>query len=136
MYFEHSEIYKHLRCHKLELSFGTYYLCDHFFLSEINNGEHIDIKKANILLEHLYTFYGEGKQLAYIANRMNSYSVDPSLWDYFKERFNLVAASIVCYRDSTYLNANIEKQFASISLKRAQTLEESITWVKNLREFN
>ena len=75
--------------------------------------------------------------MAYIANRVHSYSIDPVLWSYFdKDDSILIAASIVSYRDSTYLNANIEKQMASIPIKRALSLEEAINWVQKLKEFN
>jgi hypothetical protein len=72
-----------------------------------------------------------------VANRVNSYSIDPVLWSYFdKEDSILIAASIVSYRDSTFINANIEKQLASIPIKRARTLEEAISWVEQLNELN
>lgn len=80
---------------------------------------------------------GYHKTLAYIANRVNSYSIDPVLWSYFdKDDSILIAASIVSYRDSTFLSANIEKQIAAIPLKRAQSLDEAIEWVNQLKELS
>lgn len=137
MQFEDSPFSKSLAYKKVVLDFGCYYLCDRFFIMEINEGEHFNWDKLDQLLSSLETNYGLHKTLAYIANRVNAYSIDPVLWSYFdKDDSILVAASIVSYRDSTFLSANIEKQFASIPIKRALSLEEALNWVQQLRELN
>ncbi len=48
----------------------------------------------------------------------------------------LVAASIVTYSNSSFMNASIEKKLASISLKRSSSLEEAIGWVQQLSELS
>jgi hypothetical protein len=137
MHFENSDFSKTLNYKKVVLNFGVYYLLDDFFIMEVNEGEHFNLDKLNILLDSLRDQYGNYKTLAYIANRVNSYSIDPVLWSYFdKDDSLLIAASIVSYRDSSFMNANIEKQMASISLKRAHSLGEAINWVQQLKEFN
>lgn len=137
MYFENSLFSKSLNYDKVVLDFGTYYMCDDFFIMEINEGEHLNWDKLNKLLDSLRAYYGNHKTLAYIANRVNAYSIDPVLWSYFDEDDSiLIAASIVSYRDSTYINANIEKQMASIPMKRALSLGEAINWVQQLKELN
>lgn len=137
MYFEDSDFSKTLNYEKIVLDFGTYYLLDDYFIIEMNEGEHFNWDKLNTLLNLIRNYYGHHKTLAYIANRVNSYSIDPVLWSYFdKDDSVLIAASIVSYRDSTYINANIEKQMAKIPLKRAHSLGEAINWVKHLKEFN
>lgn len=104
---------------------------------EVNEGEHFNWDKLEQLLTSLQDYYGFNKTLAYVANRVNAYSIDPVLWSYFdKDDSILVAASIVSYRDSTFLSANIEKQLASIPIKRAISLSEAIQWVQQLNEFN
>jgi hypothetical protein len=137
MYFEDSSVSKLMNYDKIVLDFGTYYLCDNFFIMEVNEGEHFNSDKLNTLLTSLRAYYGNHKTLAYIANRVNAYSIDPVLWSYFdKDDSILIAASIVSYRDSTFLSANIEKQLSSIPMKRALSLGEAINWVQHLSEFN
>lgn len=137
MRFEESPLSKSLSYEKIVLDFGSYYLFDNFFIMEVNQGEHFNSEKLNVLLSSIRVYYGHHKTLAYIANRVNAYSIDPVLWSYFdKDDSILVAASIVSYRDSTYLNANIEKQMASIPMKRALSLEEAISWVEQFDELN
>lgn len=137
MRFEDSLFSKSLSYNKIVLDFGTVYLFDDFFIMEVNEGEHFNSEKLNLLLSSLRAHYGHHKSLAYIANRINSYSIDPVLWTYFdKDDSILIAASIVSYRDSTFISANIEKELASIPMKRALSLGEAINWVKQLKEFN
>ncbi len=137
MRFEDSPFSKSVPYKKVVLDFGSYYLFDNFFIIEVNDGEHFNSTKLNQLLSSLRSYYGHHKTLAYIANRVNAYSIDPVLWSYFdKDDSILIAASIVSYRDSTFLNANIEKQMASIPMKRALSLGEAIDWVQQLHEFN
>jgi hypothetical protein len=137
MRFEDSPFSKSLVFDKIVLDFGTYYLCNDFFIMEVNEGEHFNSEKLNQLLSSLRAYYGHHKTLAYIANRVNAYSIDPVLWSYFDNDDSiLIAASIVSYRDSTFMSANIEKKLASIPMKRALSLGEAINWVTQLKEFN
>lgn len=137
MHFENSDFSKTLNYKKVVLNFCVYYLLDDFFIMEVNEGEHFNWGKLNTLLDSLRDYYGNHKTLAYIANRVNSYSIDPVLWSYFdKDDSLLIAASIVSYRDSSFMNANIEKQMASIPIKRSHSLGEAINWVQQLKEFN
>ena len=137
MHFEDSSLSKSLSYEKIVLNFGINYLFDDFFIMEVNEGEHFNSKKLSILIKHLRTHYGNDKQLVYIANRVNSYSIDPVLWSYFDNDDSiLVAASIVSYRKSTIMSANIEKQLASISLKRSTSIEEAINWANSLSELD
>ncbi|WP_296385856.1 hypothetical protein [Winogradskyella sp.] len=137
MRFEDSLVSKSLNYKKVVLDFGSYFLCDNFFVMEVNEGEHFNSIKLDQLLSSLIDYYGYNRNLAYIANRINAYSIDPVLWSYFdKDESILIAASIVSYRNSTFLNANIEKQMASIPMKRALSLREAIDWVEQFDELS
>lgn len=137
MKFEDTPFAKSLSYTKVELSFATYFMLENYFIMEVNDGVHLNWDKLKDLLESLREKYGPHKSLAYIANRVNPYSIDPVLWTYFdKEDSILFAAAIVSYRDSTYMNANIEKNLASIPIKRAKSLDDAIKWVEQLSELN
>ncbi|MUU77383.1 hypothetical protein [Winogradskyella endarachnes] len=136
MHFENSLLSKSLTYEKLTLDFGTNYLFENFIIMEVNEGVHFNFDKLNELLTEITAHYGFDKKLAYIANRVNSYSIDPILWSYFDKDDNmLVAASIVTYSNSSFMSASIEKKLASISLKRSSSLEEAIGWVQHLTEL-
>ncbi|MCC1483751.1 hypothetical protein [Winogradskyella immobilis] len=136
MKFEDSEISKSTNYQKVILNFCTYYACDKYFILEVNEGEHFDQQKLETLIRSLLDMYSGFNNLAYVANRVNSYSIDPILWSYFNsEDAIIIASAIVIYRESTFFNANLEKQLSNISIKRASSLKEAIEWIHQLDEL-
>jgi len=137
MRFEDSKYSKELEYKKLEFSFGIFYLCDLFFVAELNEGEHFEWEKINSVMSKVVEFYGNDIKLGYISNRINSYSVDPYSWKKVDKKYGVIIASaIIYYNDFTYKNATLEKQFSKKSIKRCINLDEAIYWIKNLKEFN
>lgn len=137
MKFDKSPYFEKHNPKKLELPFGNYYLCKHYFVGELKEGVHFDWSKAKILIQEILKFYGENAKVAYIANRINAYSIDPQNWLKIEKEYDiLVASAIVAYNNSTYINASLEKHFTQKSIKRCLSLSEAIQWVENLKEFN
>ncbi|MGJ8550069.1 hypothetical protein [Winogradskyella wichelsiae] len=137
MKFEDSKYSKLIAYEKVEFSFGTFYTTEHFHLSEIKEGVHVDCNIAAELVSHFSHYIEKGVRIGYVANRYNSYSFDPQLWvDFNNDYDSFIAAAIVTYTDFSYLNASLEKQFFNKSLKRCRSLDEAIEWMLNLREFN
>ncbi len=137
MKFEKSPQYKILKPTKLKLPFGFYYFCNNFIVGELFEGVHFDWDMAKILIKEIYAHYGEGARVAYIANRINAYSIDPQNWVKLEKEYDvLIASAIVIYNNASYINASLEKQFTQKSIKRCLSLTEAIQWVENLEEFN
>ncbi|TDU40224.1 hypothetical protein BXY82_2270 [Gelidibacter sediminis] len=137
MRFEKSIFFDLVPHFKIEFSFGDFFLCKNFVISELHEGIHFDWDKILEVIEAIGTYYGEDFEIAYISNRVESYSIDPHLWHRFHKEFNfIIASATVVYNDFGYINASIEKQFANISLKRCGSLVEALNWVKHLKEFN
>ncbi|MBA6152587.1 hypothetical protein [Gelidibacter maritimus] len=137
MRFEESKYFDLLPHTKIEFSFGNYYFCKNFVISELQEGVHFDWEKILEVIGAMLDYYGEGIEIAYISNRVNPYSIEPQLWYRFHEEFDfIIATATVAYNDFGYINASIEKQFANISLKRCDNLSEALSWVKHLKEFS
>ncbi|WP_147678014.1 hypothetical protein [Algibacter pacificus] len=136
MQFKNSKYFSSLRHNKLEYSFGTYYLCPKFIISEVKEEIHFDWEKAEIVITDLLNFYGKNARIGFISNRINSFSTDPQNWIKVHNKYQfMVAASIVTYSDSSYKVATLEKHFSKKSVKRCQSLDEAITWMENLEEL-
>ncbi|WP_055446181.1 hypothetical protein [Lacinutrix mariniflava] len=136
MQFEATEISKNLIYVKKEFPFGKMYFLPEFVISEINYGVHLNWEKIEQLVEKIYSHYGMKCKIAYVSNKINSYSYEPNLWDDFYKKYDFIVASVsVCYSHINYVNATIEKQFSKKSIKRTDNIEESIEWVLNLKEF-
>tara|TARA_R110002111_G_scaffold246439_1_gene309061 strand:- start:198 stop:611 length:414 start_codon:yes stop_codon:yes gene_type:complete len=137
MNFENYSYSKTANYTKLEMPFGTYYLCEKFFIGELHEGVHFDWKKTELVAQKLIDFYGSNAKIGFISNRIKDYSIDPNNWTKIDEKYNLIVASaIVMYNNSTYMNASLEKQFTKKSIKRCMSLKEAINWMESLKEFD
>ncbi len=137
MNFESSKYFNEFENKKLVFSFGIFFLCNHFIISELNEGVHFDWEKIKLVMSKIIEFYGNDVKLGYISNRIHSYSIDPQTWGKVDEKYNIIIGStIIYYNNMTYKNASLEKLFSNKSLKRSINLDEAIYWIKNLKEFN
>jgi hypothetical protein len=137
MKFEDSKYFNVLKSKKLKMAFGEFYLCEKFYLAEIYEGIDLDYNNLRSLMVEIVGFYGERKGIGFISNRINSYSIDPHLYNRIDEEFNMIVASaFVIYSDMSYMNATIEKRFTKRSIKRCMILDEAIDWILSIKELN
>jgi hypothetical protein len=137
MNFEKSKHYNFINSKNSILPFGTLYFFDYFCISEINEGVHLGLDECQEILISLVDYYGDNLKIAFISNRINSYSVEPRLWMNFQKDYEfIVANAIISYNDFSYMNSTIEKRFSQNSLKRCHSINEAIEWVLDLKEFN
>lgn len=136
MNFESSAYFDSIPHVKYTLSFGNFYFMENFMIAEFNEGIHYDWEKLLQVVELFKTHYKDpNKKIAYISNRVNCYSMEPILWSKLEKNYDFIFASAtVSYSASNYMNATIEKQFTSNSLKRCKSLAEAIKWCENLEE--
>ncbi|OEK08386.1 hypothetical protein A8C32_02740 [Flavivirga aquatica] len=132
MKFENSDYSKSLDYFKLNLHFGNFYLCEFFFIAELNEGVHFGREQVEELIKQIIFFYGESPKLGCISNRVNSYSSDPHSWSKVENKYDIVIASaIVSYTPITSMNAKIEQQFFKKRIKNCTSLKEAIKWIEN-----
>ncbi|WP_298535555.1 hypothetical protein [uncultured Algibacter sp.] len=137
MKFENSEYFKSIKHSKIEKPFGTFYFCERFFIAELNESVHFDWEMVKDVMSDVIKFYGADAKLGYLSNRVNSYSMNPHSWEKVYKKYGiLVASAIVAYNNFTSMNAAIEKQFSSKSIKRCYSLTEAVNWISNLKELN
>ncbi|MDO5987681.1 hypothetical protein Q4Q39_09750 [Flavivirga amylovorans] len=135
MKFENSHFSKTTNYYKLEMSFGNFFLCEKFIISELNAGIHFDWPKIEEVVTDILNFYDKKDKLGYISNRINSYSVDPQIWAKVEKYNNnnfVVGGTIVYYNDMMYMNASLEKRFSKVNLHPCQSLDEAIEWILSL----
>ena len=64
---------------RIELDFCILHFFDGYVISYINEGEIVTFDKSSIITKTAVELYGSSK-FVYITNRVNSYSVDPSVY--------------------------------------------------------
>ena len=127
--------YYHRAIHEINYSFGNFYLFDTFIVGEIHENVHISWKDhGKMIAEELSNLYdNNGKDLVYISNRANDYSLVPTDWKkFFKLSYNLKAYGIVSYTKTGYFNAMLERMFVNTKLRWFNSLEEAIAWVDQI----
>ena len=137
MKFEQSRYFGTLKTHKHVLPIGNFYFCEKFYLAEINEGIHLDYNELAGLMGDLMKYYGKNKKLGFISNRINSYSLDPRLYNEIDKEFDIITTcALVVYSDISFMNANIEKRFSNKKIKRCVMLNEAVEWILNRKELN
>lgn len=139
MNFENSKYSRLLKYQKFSLDSGDLYLTENnLIISELKSGIHVNLDLLVDFFTHPPFAFKKGQSYGYIANRINSYSFDPNVWADLNSSDHdyLVAAAIVAYDTTNFINATIEKKFYNKSLKRCSSLDEAIEWMQSLREFN
>ncbi|MGI9552482.1 MAG: hypothetical protein ACR2MT_14870 [Aurantibacter sp.] len=125
--------------HVLSYDFGDFYLYDRFIIAEFNDGEVVSWDcMGRILVDDIRGIYGDqSKELIYISNRINKYSVVPSDWIKFKRNeCHIKGYGIISYSNRSYLNALLEKLFVSTKLQFFNSLESAISWACQVQKCN
>lgn len=125
--------------HEINYSFGDFYLFDTFVVGEIHEDVLFSWKEhGKQLAEELSNLYdNNGKDLIYISNRVNDYSVIPMDWKkFYKFSYNLKAYGIISYTKTGFFNAMIERMFVNTKLRWFNSLEDAIQWVGKLSNSN
>ncbi len=125
--------------HERNYNFGDFYLFDTFIVGEIHEDVHISWNdQGKQIAEELSNLYdNNGKDIVYISNRVNDYSVVPTDWKkFFKFSYNLKAYGIVSYTKTGFFNAMLERMFVNTKLRWFNSLEDAIKWVGHLSNSN
>lgn len=116
---------------KVNMPFGSLELHDHFTIGIINEGE--DLRSdQNISIIEACTNYYKNNNFGYISNRINSYSVDPTVYIKTSKLANLVAIAVVISDPAQKLSADIEKVFFAKPFEYFTSLLEAKTWIRNM----
>ncbi len=112
-----------------EFEFGVFYFFDGLVISEMKEGIVFDWNMASKAINAAKEIFGENKPIAYISNRINSYTVVPTEWlKFYKNRHQLAYYSVVGATQGSFASIVLERMFFKESLKQFTDLEAAITW--------
>ncbi len=120
------------------LDTGTYYFFEDFIISEINEGLLFDWNMAQKLINLAENHYGKNNKVAYISNRVHSYSLVPQDWlKFFKARNSISAFAVVSYNEKEKSDILIERLFFKSKIKKFFNLNDAVAWAsEQQREYN
>lgn len=112
-----------------EFEFGVFYYFDGLVISEMKEGVVFDWSMAKKAVAAAKEIFGEDSPIAYISNRINSYTVVPKEWlKFYKNRHQLAYYGVVGATKGSFASIVLEKMFFKESLKQFNDLETAIEW--------
>ena len=114
----------------LKLKFCTLKFYNNYVIAVINEGEHVDHKinqkLINIMDQHYKTPF------VYITHRIHSYSVDPNIYPKTTTTKNLIGFAVVSEDYVSKNNAKIERLFFGKPFEVFTELNDAIIWAEDL----
>lgn len=122
------EFFKNIREIR-EYEFGVFYFFDNLVISEIKEGVLFDWEMATKAVEAAYEVIGRDNPIAYISNRVNSYSVVAADWrKFYFNRHQLDVYSVVGNTHGSFASLVLERMFFRNNIRQFSDLEEAIEW--------
>ncbi|WP_027076621.1 hypothetical protein [Maribacter antarcticus] len=136
-YVKQLDYFKNIR-EVREFEFGSFYFFDGLVISEINKGVFFRWKMAEKAVKAAKEFYKEEQPIAYISNRIHSYTVAPTDWlKFYNHRHELAYYSVVGSTKGSLPSTLLEKMFFKGSLMQFNELDEAIAWsLEKLEAYN
>ena len=117
----------------LETSIGKVFIYKNIVIVEATEGVTINYKTAFSILVKGLKLLGT-RPWIYIANRVNSYSVQPTDYKYLEKVPTLKGIAIVCYSSQARENAELERKFYKNPLDVFDSINEAYLWGKEILE--
>lgn len=118
---------------ELNYDFGDVYIFEGCIVSEIKAGVNVNWKEHGkpIVDDVTHFLGGDGKDLVYISNRINSYAVVALDWiKFFKASYSLRGYYVVSDKPSSMLNIMIENLFFNNRIKTFSCLYAAVNYCK------
>ena len=117
----------------VKYDFCDFSIFDNFIIAVMNEGVTV-LPEHNFVLIEIVEKYFKNKPFAYITNRINSYSVDPKVFEETSKIKNLIAFAVVSQSDVRIANADFERKFLYKPHKSFTKLIDAIKWCELLVE--
>ncbi len=120
------QIFKNIR-EVREFDFGIFYYFDGLVISEMKEGVIFDWNMAEKAVIAAQEIFGENHPIAYISNRINSYTVAPADWiKFYNHRQKLSFYSVVGSTQGNFASIVLERMFFQNSIHQFTDLQQAI----------
>ncbi|MBW1296780.1 hypothetical protein [Aquimarina litoralis] len=113
------------------LDFGLVEIYTDYIKVTINEGITISPEHNNVLLDMVEKHY-KNKPFLYLTHRVNSYSVDPTIYLETAKISNLIGFAVVSKDPLQKKQTQIEKLFFNKELKRFDNISSALLWKDEL----
>jgi len=115
----------------IKLSFCTLDIRNRIVIATINEGIHLNYELSEEIILAVFNLIGD-KPTVYITNRINSYSVDPTLYTEVSKVNNIIGFGIITTTEVISDVVQVEKLFYKNNFRLFNNTEDAISWASNL----
>lgn len=121
---------------EVNLPYGDFYFFDGFVVSEIFEDVVFSWEEAKPVIYEVTNFYNtDGRDIVYLSNRINDYSVKPVDWLNFASfSFKLNGYGVINDRKAGLLNSKLESLFVKSKFKSFTALTDALQWAAELNQ--
>ena len=112
----------------INLSFGDIFLFERYLIVEFNEGVIHNTELNETIIAITEAHFGD-KPFGYIANRVNSHSVDPIVYHQSGKIHNLKAIAIISFNLRNMATAALEKTFFCKPFRIFENLDMACDWI-------
>lgn len=114
-----------------EFEFGKIQIEENFVIGIMNEGSHVDRASNQLLLSFCNDYFNE-EPFGYISYRLNSYSVDPTVYMDAGIHKGLKAIAVVFENPLIKSNVLLEKQFFNQPFESFTSVNDAKNWLSQL----
>ncbi|MEM5566415.1 hypothetical protein WNY78_14940 [Psychroserpens sp. AS72] len=116
-----------------DIGHAEVFIFDDFLIKQVKEGEVIDIKEADEFIAIVKKHFN-GKNMAYISNRVTSFSINPLIYKKAESIPNMVAIAVITLSEKIRASAIYESQFFEGPFDIFDNLSDAIAWVHKIIE--
>lgn len=110
-----------------DLGYTEVFVFENYLINQIKEGHKVMVNHAKVLSAMIEKHYPD-REMVYIGNRVNSYSVDPLVYLQVSKIKNLSALCIVAKSDLKRNTAFYEKQFCLKPFEIFTSMNDALEW--------
>ena len=113
------------------LEFGRIELLEDYLIIEFNEGVIFNAAINETIISIVEAHFGD-RSFGYITNRVNSYSVDPTIYHRSSSVKNLKSIAIVSHTDTNRVTAGLERIFCKKPFEIFDNLLDAKEWTRSM----
>ncbi|HMQ45239.1 hypothetical protein [Mariniflexile maritimum] len=107
------------------------FIFPNFIINQVKEGVLVESHHNDILNTIIHRYF-RNREMVYISNRVNSYTVNPLIYNETEKIPNLIAIAMIPETDTMRKNAEYERTFFDKPYEIFETLGEAIFWAHQL----
>ncbi|WP_418513387.1 hypothetical protein [Corallibacter sp.] len=121
--------------HYYDIGHAEVFVFDNFLIKQVKEGEIFDLEETNYLKRILEQHFN-GCKMAYISNRITSFSVNPLVYKEIEKISNLVAIAVIPNNEKMLKSAEYESKFYNKPFAIFDNLSNAIQWTQKIISEN